>query len=143
MPGSDHARARKRFRIVRTEPADATIRALRGAAKTAYQRHQREFEQQGCRAAGYRLLATDGDFSDLCCLHLYRDWRLITTFDNSTVFIIALGRHNDANFYRALSEELELRPVGQRRANKPRCCSANGWPTIGEVPTRKPRRRSG
>jgi len=137
MPG-----ARKRLRIVKTDPAEAAIKQLRGTAKVAYERHEREFEHQGCRAAGYRLLATGGEFSDLCCLRLHRDWRLITSFNRSTVFVVALGRHNDASFYRVLSDELEINPIGQRREQKPRCCSADGWPTLGEVSAPKRRRKA-
>lgn len=135
-------RTRKKFRIVKTAPAAAATKRLRGAAKAAYERRERELEPQGCRAGGYRLLAASGDFSDLCCHHLYSDWRLITSFNGSTVFIVALGQHNDASFYRALSDELEINPVGQRREHKPGCCSADGWPTLGEVPAPKRRRET-
>lgn len=79
-------KARKQFRIIKTAPAAAAIKRLRGAAKAAYERHERELESQGCRAGGYRLLAASGDFSDLCSHHLYRHWRLITSFNASTVF---------------------------------------------------------
>lgn len=135
-------KAKKQFRIIKTAPAAAAIKRLRGAAKAAYERHERELESRGCRAGGYRLLAASGDFSDLCSHHFYSEWRLITSFTGSTVFIVALGQHDDASFYRLLSDELEINPVGQRREHKPRCCSADGWPTLGEVPAPKRRRET-
>jgi len=134
-------RARNRFRIVKTVPAELAIKRLRGAAKAAYRRHEHELKQRGCRAAGYRLLGASGDFSDLCCLHLYGEWRLITSFERSMVFVVALGRHDDASFYRALADQLAINPAGQRREQKPRCCSDDGWPTLGEPLAPKERNR--
>ncbi|MGO9322867.1 MAG: hypothetical protein ACLQBY_18980 [Solirubrobacteraceae bacterium] len=36
---------------------------------------------EGCKAAGYRLAATDGGDSPLCCRHLANDWRMHTLRD--------------------------------------------------------------
>lgn len=85
---------------------------------------------EGCRAGGYRLLASDGTLSLFCCLHLYADWRLISTYEPGTVILVALGRHDDGSFYRGLASQLGIGAVGQRRPNKPPCCGQSGWPNI-------------
>ena len=58
---------RKRFRILKTAPAELAIKRLRGAAKAAYERHEHVLEQQGCRAAGYRLLGASGECRPFGC----------------------------------------------------------------------------
>lgn len=120
-----------RFRLVATEPAKRTIDNLSGAAEARYERHANELRSRGCRAAGYRLLGGDGNYSEYCCLHLYRTWRLITTFDSKRVIIVAVGQHDDQGFYRSLSANLDISPVGRRREQKPDCCGEDGWPTLG------------
>lgn len=62
---------------------------------------------------------------------LYATWRLITTFGAGLVVIVAIGRHDDESFYKRLSQDLDMTPVGQRRDQKPSCCSHDGWPTLG------------
>jgi len=85
---------------------------------------------EGCRAGGYRLLAADGTLSPFCCVHLYADWRLITTYEPARVMLIALGQHDGTGFYQAAASDLGIGPVGQRRPNKPPCCGPSGRPNV-------------
>ena len=38
------------------------------------------------------------------------------------VVVVAIGRHEGPEFYSALAEDLDIRPVGQGREQKPPCC---------------------
>lgn len=50
---------------------------------------------EGCKAAGYRLAATDGGDFPLCCRHLANDWRMHTLFaKDHSVIVISLARHD-------------------------------------------------
>jgi hypothetical protein len=122
------------------------LSALRGREREAYDRLREELAAQGCRAGGYRLLDADGGWSEFCCRHGYAYQRFILTFlsrsetdspvvdfvddERPVVLIVAVGRHNDERFYSGLGD-LGVGPVGQRRAHKPACCGAGGWPTVG------------
>lgn len=129
-PGGRRAR-RARFQILATERADEAIKGLRGEAKRSYERHKESLRDQGCRAAGYRLLDDDGSWSDYCCLHIYGKWRVITTFEDNTVYIVSVGQHDGDGFYGELGNTLKIRAVGARREQKPQCCGTDGWPTLG------------
>jgi hypothetical protein len=121
----------KKYELVATLPVIDALARMEGAPRRQYGRHEEALRAQGCAAAGYRLLATDGGFAPYCCLHLWGSWRLITTFEARRVILVALGRHDGGQFYRRLAEELGTRAVGQRRAQKPACCGPEGWPTLG------------
>lgn len=110
------------FAIEATPAAASAIHELRGTTRRRWLQVRAELEAQGCKAAGYRLLAPDGGRSELCCRHLDRDWRLITTFEPGVVVVVAIGRHDGSGFYSALAEDLDIRPVGQGREQKPPCC---------------------
>lgn len=61
----------------------------------------------------------------------------VTTFDADVVYVVAVGRHDDARFYNDLSEALGTRAVGVRREQKPGCCGTEGWPSLGPFPKGK------
>ena len=47
---------------------------------------------EGCKAAGYRLAATDGGDFPMCCRHLAGDWRMHTLFaKDHSVIVISLA----------------------------------------------------
>jgi hypothetical protein len=119
------------FAVRATPAAAAAIGALRGTARKRYETFERELRKQGCRVAGYRLLAPDrGNYSECCCKRLVDDWRVITTFEPSVVIVVAVGRHNERGFYANLAKTLEIGAVGQRRREKPACCGEKGWPSV-------------
>jgi hypothetical protein len=118
-------------RLLLTPSADAAVGGLRGRAATAWRRLEPELKAQGCRAAGYRLLAEDGNWSAYCCKHLYGRWRAITTFEPRIVWVVAVGEHDGSRLYEHLSGELALAGVGRGREQKPDCCGEGGWPAVG------------
>jgi hypothetical protein len=128
---------------VRATPgAAAAIDALRGKARKRYESFEAELRRQGCRVAGYRLLAPkSGGYSEYCCKRLTEDWRVITTFEPGAAIIAAVGQHDESGFYEVLSEALEIAPIGQSRGNKPSCCGEAGWPEVGSPPRRSQGRR--
>ena len=124
MAGKDFA--------VRATPAAATaIDRLRGRARKSYEAFEAELRQQGCKVAGYRLLAEDGGYSEFCCKRLIEDWRVIVTFEPGVAIVVAVGRHDDRAFYADLAKTIEIGSIGQRREEKPDCCGEDGWPSIG------------
>jgi len=125
--------ARHQLRLTRS--ADAAIRELRGKPAEDWDRLKPELKAQGCRAAGYRLLG-DGSWSSYCCKRLHGQWRVISTFEPGTVWVIAVGEHDGAQFYERLSEDLDISDVGRTREEKPGCCGEDGWPTIGTTRAR-------
>lgn len=132
--------AGKDFAVRATPAAAAAIEELRGTARKSYDAFERELRKQGCKVAGYRLLAPDGDgYSEHCCKRLVEDWRVITTFEPGVAIVIALGRHDDRAFYADLAKTLEIGTVGQRREEKPACCGEDGWPSIGSTPRERRR----
>jgi hypothetical protein len=124
-------------RLRLTPLADTTVRGLRGRPATAWQRLETELKSRGCRVAGYRLLDDDGGWSQFCCKHLYGSWRVISTFGPTAVTVVAVGQHDGTAFYEHLSSELGISGVGRRREQKPGCCGAAGWPTLGQVSKRR------
>jgi hypothetical protein len=132
--------AGKGFAIRATPAAAAAIDALRGTARRQYEAFERELRRQGCKAAGYRLLAPDsGDHSEYCCKRLVDDWRVITTFEPGIAIVVAVGRHHDRAFYVDLAKTLEIGAIGQRREEKPACCGEEGWPSVGPTPSERRR----
>jgi hypothetical protein len=130
MAGKDFA--------VRATPAVATaIDGLRGRARKSYESFEGELRKQGCRGAGYRLLAEDGGYSEYCCRRLVDDWRAIATFEPDVAIVAAVGRHDDRVFYADLSKALEIGASGQRREERPDRCGQSGWPSIGSTRTRR------
>jgi hypothetical protein len=118
-------------RLLLTPSADIATRALRGKAPAEWERLEPELKTQGCRAGGYRLLAEDGSWSLYCCRHLFGRWRVISTFEPEIVWVVAVGEHDGPQFYRQLSEELDIAGVGHGREQKPGCCGNEGWPVVG------------
>lgn len=114
----------------RTPSADSSIQALRGKPAKDWERLERELMSQGCRAAGYRLLAPDGNWSLYCCKHLGGKWRVITAFQPGIVWIIAVGEHDGPAFYKQLADSLGISSAGRRREQKPPCCGPGGWPSM-------------
>lgn len=123
--------AGSRFRVRATRAADAAIRELRGRARSDYVALEAALKAQGCRAAGYRLLAETGLPSEFCCKHLTGRWRVITTFDPGIVVIVAVGEHDGPRFYRTLAKQYEIGEIGQQRDQRPGCCGDEGWPRVG------------
>lgn len=122
-----------RFTLRATPAAARAVRSLRGRAKDAYERLEPALRAEGCKAAGYRLLAADrAGYSDYCCKHLADEWRLITRFESRVVFIEAVGQHDGTAFYASRSR-LGIGAVGQARNEKPDCCGEEGWPHLGST----------
>jgi hypothetical protein len=126
--------ADKEFTVHATKAAAAAIDGLRGKARKSYVAFEVELRKQGCKVAGYRLLAEDGGHSEYCCKRLVEDWRAITTFEPGVVIVVALGRHDDRTFYAELAKTLEIGAAGPRRQEKPGCCGEDGWPGVGSTP---------
>jgi hypothetical protein len=129
--------AGKDFAVRATPAAAAAIDGLRGRARKSYEAFEAELRKQGCKVAGYRLLAEDGGYSEFCCRRLIEDWRAITTFEPGIAIVVAVGRHDDHAFYADLAKTIEIGPIGQRRGEKPDCCGEDGWPSIGFVPVER------
>lgn len=128
------------FEIEASAAAARVIARLKGDAAKRWLGLRQELVAQGCRAAGYRLLARDGGASEYCCKHLDRTWRVVATFEPSVVVVVAVGRHDGPAFYAALSKHYEIREIGQRRDNRPACCGEDGWPTLGTTRASRTRR---
>jgi hypothetical protein len=126
-------------RLLLTPTADAAVNALRGKPAADWRRLESELEAQGCRAAGYRLLGADSNWSPYCCKHLHGKWRVITTFEPSIVWIIDVVEHDGPKLYEELATKLGISSVGQKREHKPGCCGETGWPSVG--PTREQRHK--
>jgi hypothetical protein len=126
--------ADKKFTIEATRAVAAAIDGLRGRARKSYEAFEGELRKQGCKVGGYRLLGHDGELSEYCCKRLAENWRAITTFEPGAVIIVAINRHDDRAFYADLAKTLEIGATGQRRLEKPACCGADGWPSIGPTP---------
>jgi hypothetical protein len=120
---------------VRATPAAAeAIAALRGTARKRYEAFEGELGKQGCKVAGYRLLATEGGgYSEYCCKRLVGDWRVITTFEPGVAIVVAVGQHDERGFYAELAKTLAIGAIGQGREEKPDCCGEGGWPTVGST----------
>jgi hypothetical protein len=87
---------------------------------------------EGCKAAGYRLAAADGDFP-MCCRHLADDWRMHTLFaKDQSVIVISLARHDKGhNPHQVLADIFPgLSPVGRRKRAKPHCCDDPESPPV-------------
>ncbi len=119
------------FAVRATRAAAASIDGLRGRARKSYEAFEAELRKQGCKVAGYRLLAEDGGHSEYCCKRLGEDWRAITTFEPGVAIVIALGRHDERGFYADLAKTVEIGATGRRRQGKPDCCGEDGWPGVG------------
>lgn len=88
---------------------------------------------EGCKAAGYRLAATDGGDFPLCCRHLANDWRMHTLFaKDHSVIVISLARHSKGdNPHQILAEVFPgLSPIGRRKRAKPPCCDDPESPPV-------------
>ena len=84
-----------------------------------------DLKGEGCKAAGYRLAATDGGDFPLCCRHLANHWRMHTLFaKDHSVIVISLARHDKGyNPHQVLADIFPgLSPVGRRKRLKPPCC---------------------
>lgn len=110
----------------------AKIGALRGKERASYEAAKSDLEAQGCRQGGYRLLGADGTPSSYCCKHLHRSLRLITTYEETDVIVVAIGNHDGDAFYADLASAFETSETGQRRDQKLPCCGDRGWVGGGE-----------
>jgi hypothetical protein len=132
------------FAVRATPAAAAAIGALRGKARKSYDAFESELRKQGCKVAGYRLLAEKrAGYSDYCRKALVENWRVITTFEPGVAIVVALGRHDEQGFYADLATTLKIGAVGQGREEKPACCGEDGWPSTGltrEERGKRPRR---
>jgi hypothetical protein len=113
------------------------IGGLRSRARQDYADLERELTTQGCKAAGYRLLAPTGEPSEFCCKHLAGLWRVVTTFEPGVVWIVAVGQHDGPVFYRNLAKDYEIGAIGQRREHRSGCFGDDGWPSLGEAGARR------
>lgn len=128
-------------RLRLTPSAEQAVGALRGKPAAAWTRLEADLKAQGCRAGGYRLLGSDGNWSLFCCKHLYGRWRVITTFEPGIATVTAVGEHDGPGFYAQLSHELGVSGVGRAREQKPGCCGSDGWPTVGTAAAKPQRTR--
>jgi hypothetical protein len=127
--------AGKDFAVRATPAAVAAIDRLRGTARRSYGAFEVELRKQGCRVAGYRLLAAEDDgYSEFCCKRLVDDWRAIVTFEPGVAIVVAVGRHDSRAFYAELAKTLAIGAAGQGRKEKPACCGERGWPSVGSAP---------
>ena len=115
---------------------------LRGDSAAAFERLTTALKAQACKAAGYRLLGRDGAWSEYCCVHLDRQWRVILTFDEEGGQIVHIGRHDGPAFYASLATEYGISSAGRTRDQKPDCCGDEGWPSVGSTRAEKAGRRS-
>jgi hypothetical protein len=129
--------AGNRFRVRATPSANDVIGGLRSRARQDYANLELELKTQGCKAAGYRLLASSGEPSEVCCKHLAGLWRVVTTFEPGVVWVVAVGQHDGPVFYRNLAKDYEIGAIGQRREHRPGCCGDDGWPSLGETAARR------
>ena len=62
-------------------------------------------------------------------------WALagFSTFEPEIVWVVVVGEHGGPQFYKQMSEELDIASVGHGREQKPGCCSDEGWPAIPEA----------
>lgn len=90
-------------RLRLTPSADKAVREFRGKPAAAWIRLEADLKAQGCRAGGYRLLGSDGNWSPYCCKHLYGRWRVITTFEPGIAMVTTVGEHDGPGFYTQLS----------------------------------------
>jgi hypothetical protein len=128
-----------RHRLLLTPSADVAVKGLRGRPAADWSRLEGELKAQGCRAAGYRLLGGDNNWSSYCCKHLHGKWRVITTFEPSIVWVIEVAEHDGPKLYKELAAELGISNIGHGREHKPDCCDRAGWPSVGL--TREKRRK--
>jgi plasmid maintenance system killer protein len=120
-----------RFRLRITPAAQEVREQLRGRSATKFEALQAALKAEACKAGGYRLLARDGEWSEFCCIHLDREWRVILTFDAGGTQIVHVGRHDGPEFYASLSSQYDIDDAGQKRDQKPACCGDDGWPSVG------------
>jgi hypothetical protein len=113
---------------VRATPAAATvIGAPRGKARKSYEDFENELRKQGCKVAGYRLLAGKrAGYSEYCCKALVENWRVITTFEPGVAIVVdgrSFALANPASW-----DELLRRTSSRRRIpaafGRPKKCSA-------------------
>lgn len=114
-------------RLLLTPSADIAIRALRGKAAAVGALGTR-IEGAGLSRRCYRLLAEGGSWSLYCCKHLYGRWRVVSPFEPEIVWVVAAGEHDGPQFYRQLSEELDIAGVGHGREQKPAVVVTRGGP---------------
>ena len=124
--------AGKGFAVRATPAAVAAIDGLRGRARKSYEAFEGELRKQGCKVAGYRLLAAEGgEYSEYCCKRLVDDWRVIVTFEPASPSLSQSAATMIARLDADLSMTIEVGPIGQRREEKPDCCGEDGWPSMG------------
>lgn len=127
--GAKGGPARYRLRI--TSAAEGVRGALRGDSAKRFQDLEAALKAEACRGGGYRLLARDGGWSEFCCVHLDRQWRVILTFKNEGSQILHIGKHDGPDFYAGLKGDYDINEIGQSREEKPDCCGEGGWPSVG------------
>lgn len=120
-----------RYPLRITRSAQAVRDKLRGDSVDEFEKLRTALKAQACRVAGYRLLARDGGWSEFCCVHLDREWRVILTFDDEGTQILVIGEHDGPEFYRRLAADYDISEIGVERDQKPDCCGNGGWPSVG------------
>jgi len=113
------------FTVLRVPSVAAVAQSATGPLRKAYAVARDELRRDGCRAAGYRLAATDGGEYPMCCRRLYGAWRMHIVFtDADTLVIISLAEHTRRANPNAVLAELfpGLSATGRRRSDKPSCC---------------------
>lgn len=107
--------------------------SLNKVDRRAYDAAISSLKGEGCKAAGYRLAATEGGDFPMCCRHLANDWRMHTLFANDhSVIVISLAKHDRSqNPHRVLADVVPgLGPVGRRKRAKPPCCDDPESPPV-------------
>jgi hypothetical protein len=107
--------------------------SLRKPDRRAYDAAISGLKGEGCKAAGYRLAASDGSDFPMCCRHLASAWRMHTLFVNDgSVIVISLATHDKRqNPHQILTDIFpELSAIGRRKRTKPPCCDDPERPPV-------------
>lgn len=112
-----------------TALADRGAAALRGPARTAFERWLDDLAERGCRALGYRL-AGDPPLAELCCKHLRGRDRAIVVFTGEEAWVLLVGPHNRqdqiADAYTVLYALVGHEAEALAKRTKPPCCGDDG-----------------
>ncbi len=101
------------------------VRALRGRAQERFWEAVQRLEDEGCKAAHYRMRAPDGGDAHICGLRFYADWRMHLVFgDHDDIVVAWVGQHSDEEnpHIDGAVDIPELADIGRRRKDQPPCC---------------------
>lgn len=114
-----------RFTVTAARRCVPRIKALRGEAKTSFDRTVDELRYRGCEAGGTRMRADSGEDHHICERRFYRDWRMHLVFGERDDIVISwVGRHTeDEAVHRDGAQDIPgLTGLGRARDRQPPCC---------------------